>query len=740
VLVATRQTTQHPLDTAALGEALLAAITTFPGLLGADIETTDVAPAASQREADVLAGLSPVLTEGATLTDRGAVTWASGPTPLALGSVTALVKARLPWDLVDVPDGAPARLVDPLDRLPIDPVVALLIRWRMFPQLAALADGDPAPVVLDERQRKVIHQLAGRWSDGYQATSVAALRGLLADAVVRADGTAGFAVRRYIEDRYHELRATEPGALDLLAWAAGPDAKMTLGRRLGILDAARQQIPAELSRPSATWLLSDTVRALNTLGKRSSHELTAVTPALARQVTGELSPAGQPVDAADLRDAGLPAAPVTPGTTVFATWLVGLHPPGSRASIGAQVLGDALGRAVREHLPVTNRDGTPDERVVNVKALLLGTAQSLPNAETQRRELFTIDRPPVLDRVTAEVSQVPTGCTPEESDELLEALITAQVPDDAAAVMVVPTGPKAVVLPLVRAARRVAAMRGVPLFLRELSPPSDGSEAGTHLWPTLAEGDLPLLVAAREALAGLEMDVAWRLLSATSVADPLAAQCRELTNAITCRLPHDPASWPAHLLSLTPDHAARTRGLLPERLRLVRASLGTTGQPATRIRYLMLAASAVEVTVGNVDPSQDGRTAFEPFKDHLTTLAADTSPGPTPDAAAVFLVLDAARNHIPITHGQHADPDAAVRVAVGDVARHLRRPLPKLRHRLIDVPTLIDATVDAARHLFAEAPGSEGALTRQHASLLTQLSGEIGRREALGGTARKPGQ
>jgi len=56
-----------------------------------------------------------------------------------LASVTALVGAGVSWVFVDVPVTGIARVVDPLLGVTPDPVVALLIRWRMFRSLADLA-------------------------------------------------------------------------------------------------------------------------------------------------------------------------------------------------------------------------------------------------------------------------------------------------------------------------------------------------------------------------------------------------------------------------------------------------------------------------------------------------------------------------------------------------------------------------------------------------------------------------
>jgi hypothetical protein len=785
VLVATRQTQHHPLDTAAAAQELCAAVERFPDLLGVPVTAADVAYVQRFGEAGVLEAVRPLLADTVRRGDRGAVTWGSGATTLALASVTALARAGLPWAFVDLPETGPARVVDPLENLEPDPVVALLVRWRMFRSLADLASGDRAPLRLDRPQQAVVERLARRWEQAHQEVTAEALRGLVADAVVRGDGTSGFAVRRYIEARYHELRAGEPGAVDLLEWAEEHGSGRLLGQRLERLcrPQTRSRLPAgELDRDSATWLLSGTTTALNRLGKRSSHELRAVSPKLAQQAAKALAvvPAARlipaagvdpaaganpavsvdtavGVDAAELTSVGLPPAPVMPGLTVFAAWVVGAHlRKGDDPTIGAQLVADELGSLVRDHLGVTDqvgpehrggpterRGGEESRRVVDLRVLLIATPDSAVAAETQRRELSTPPWPGLFQRVNAVVEVLPLGLSPAQAQDRVEAAVAGQISrispssrasTDLGAVVVVPTGLKELALPLVRAVRREGARRGVPMFLRELTS-AEGSGPGVHLWPALADGDLPLLVAAREAVAELELDLAWRLLSATSVADSLAVRYRELRNAFVCADVDDPDSWPPGLPSPVPDRVERTLGLLSERLRLVRAVLagaeGSTPSAPVRIRHLMLAAAALEATVGRVHPRRDGRVTLGPVRDKLHQLATEKrSRRSQRDAAYPLLVLDTARNDIPITHGQQADPDAAVRAAAATVAAETGTPSPSLRARLTDVPSLIEATADAADQLFTPAPGTCGTLEGLWRALGTQLNYEINERDS----------
>lgn len=797
VLLATKQRKQHGLDTVAAAGAVRAALRRFPDLLGIAVPAVDVARVERLDEQAVLEAVGPILAEDGGREDRGAVTWGPGATQLALAAATALAQAGIPWGFVDVPKEGRARVVDPLLEVDPDPVVALLLRWRMFRSLEDLSGGERAPVRLTAEQRDVVAGLARRWERGHEEVAVDALRGLVADAVVRGDGTAGFAVRRYVEARYQEWRAGEPGAVDLLAWARDNGSGPELGRRLEYLRGpqAREQLPPdELDRPSAGWLLGEAPSALNNLGKNSSHQLRAVPPELAQKVARELGPApggttGEHDDGERLRRVGLPEAPVMPGLTVFVTWVVGRRPgphgpAAERATIGAQVLAEELGQQVRDHLGIPRGSGTARENQdaraqgpVGLQVLLLATPDSEEEAEAQKRELGAMAKPPLFNarNVKSRVEVIPSEASAEEIEQRLEALVTEQTglvaqhgavaSSGLGAVVVVPTGLKNLVLPLVRAAWRESARRGVPLFLRELAG-RDGQAPQMHRWPTMTAGDLPLLVAAREAADGLELDVAWRLLSATSLAGSLAVRYRELRNAFVCDEADDPDSWPERLPAPVPNRVERTVGLLGERLRMVRDALAhasapaqTGGRglsPAVRTRYLMLAAATVEATVAATSP-RSGKRVLADFRLAVGALAPEMSGESWDVAVRPLLVLDAARNAIPITHGAEGDPDEAVRKAAASVekveaapaeggaetsaSRGGRRDRSAPGNQLTDVPSLIEAAASAADSLFTLAPGAPGILQDLHTELGAQLNREIQDRAASrpGGSAGRVG-
>src|SRR5690606_33159212 len=160
------------------------------------------------RESDVVATLGKRLA-AATEYREAFVTWGSGSTALTLDALTALSHANLRWRLVTTTPGW-SEIIDLLAQLDVDPVVGVLLRWRMFGTLDRLASDGPPGVKLTDAQRRLIRAAAHRRAAGMQSQDAGALRAVVADAAVRRDGTAGLAVRRYIPARYRELRATDP--------------------------------------------------------------------------------------------------------------------------------------------------------------------------------------------------------------------------------------------------------------------------------------------------------------------------------------------------------------------------------------------------------------------------------------------------------------------------------------------------------------------------------------------------
>jgi hypothetical protein len=269
----------------------------------------------------------------------------------------------------------------------------------------------------------------------------------------------------------------------------------------------------------------------------------------------------------------------------------------------------------------------------------------------------------------------------------------------------------------------------VPLFLREMST-RPGQSAGMHMWPTLVGGDRPLLVAAREAVETLELDVAWRLLEASSHAHTLGEPCRRLAAAFACRNPQDGKEWPH-----SPDPApsatrlGRSLGMAAQRLRLVRDACARAKSPAEVVRYLVLAAGTVEVSVrdAGITPGIPSSKAFGDYRRNLERIAREPRTRPRhAEAAQVLLILNTARDRAPVTHGPGNDPDTAVRRAVADLTTTWSATADRLRASITNVPTLLDAALSAQEMLSGQLPGHDHAsLTSLHESLTGNISAAI---------------
>ncbi|MFV2022352.1 hypothetical protein [Micromonospora sp. LOL_023] len=155
-------------------------------------------------------------------TDRACVVWGSGSTQTVLGALDAVITSGLRWSLIRIePTVAPGHAVyDPTAGLPIDPVVPLLRRWRYHDLLRALVDA--GQLSLTAEQRRVVDAEADHFGRAYVAPNADRMRAVMAAALMRGDDSSGFAVRAYVAQRYHELRAADGSPLDLLTEAAGP--------------------------------------------------------------------------------------------------------------------------------------------------------------------------------------------------------------------------------------------------------------------------------------------------------------------------------------------------------------------------------------------------------------------------------------------------------------------------------------------------------------------------------------
>lgn len=666
------------------------------------------------------------------------VTWGSGATMLTMGALTALSQANLRWRLVTTfPEWS--EIVDPLEDLDVDPVIGVLVRWRMFAALDRLASHDPPRVQLTEAQRELIRAAADRHRAGLEAQDAPALRAVVADAVVRRDGTAGLAVRRYIPARYRELRATEPPTdqptRDLLEYAEENCPRRPLGHQFRWLDERKEKgdavVLAAAGLPSTSWLfhrrrgkeiekppyeppLASVVDALQEIGK-NSHTLCFPDPAYARILGKHLSCFD--VDGYGWSNSGLPQPPLSPPDTVLAVWLAGSYDKPNSQSVGTQIASRAVPGAIRDYIDVE----------VRTQAAIFGVPD-------------TPDEPGSLDRAGQDArllsdagfdAWVHSIDVKQPDPAAVEGEIEKHITSDTAALLLIPTGKKELLLALLHAMRRIGAKHGIPLFVRQNADPSPGDDyTAVYQWPALTGGDLPLLMAAQEALHSLELDVAWRLLAASAIDPTVTDQARRLAAAFACRDPMNPDQWPASDDS-PPNLHGRTWGMAAQRMALVKNALARAATPADRTRLLVLAAGALEASIAASNPGQRSPGAeYRKFRDELRKRVRQHRGTREAENALVLLLLDEARNQAPITHGSAPDPDTAIADAIAFLTKkHSLTPadtatLPR------DLATLLDRAVEAAPTLRLGRPDLPDGLIDLHRRIETQITKAINDRTA----------
>src|SRR5690606_3605853 len=112
--------------------------------------------------------------------------------------------------------------------------------------------------------------------------------------------------------------------------------------------------------------------------------------------------------------------------------------------------------------PVRSYLGVPRDDLLPLGALIFGTSsRTAEAAKALAVDLRAEDRP-------TSAATIDDDLPHEQQQQWMECVLNDHLGDDAGAIVVIPTGPKWYVLPLLHAAQRVAAARGVPLYLRQL--------------------------------------------------------------------------------------------------------------------------------------------------------------------------------------------------------------------------------------------------------------------------------
>ena len=626
--------TNHTSDVA---HAIRDALARVPALYGRAFDSPTVVEisdldGSGLSERAVVAALRDHLVAGPA--NRAMVTWGSGSTQLAFGAIEAATVAGVPWTLLGLTerDGTTGELAPDLASDGLDPIVPLLRRWRFHDALARMAE--LSTLGLTDEQRQVLRDAATARHRAHTAPTAAGLRLLVSDVLAKRDVTGAFTIRRYVLARYHELRDQQsPPPLDLEAWATaqwrrrmgqGGNRRPELGELLALVRRASATGPAgvreSLGQPSGQWLVSDAATALNKAGQ-ATHRMTSIHDNHLRCIRGHLDG----LSSAGPR-AGLPDVTSAPATTAWYLRIAGRFPDAPHQRLLHDIADTGVDQPVADYLGL-GREEVPR------RFLVLGSAGvSDTVAEQMAAELADAEWTRINDTAW--------------DDTAAEALLRQRFHGDVAALVVMPTGPKAMLLPLLVAAHRFARENGVPLFLRHLT-----ERDAMHQLPLRFGAREDLLALAADALSAVELEVVARLLDACADERDLARAVRHLAAAVFCRggapAGVDPTTW---TLGLTADRLAVWARLATERF-----DAGHT------TRAVFGAFAGVECGV-RFAPSlgDDPKARWQTFSAGLR--------GDRHVAARLLAVLRAVRNQLPTSHGDfHHDIDELVRTTMTDV-------------------------------------------------------------------------
>lgn len=727
VLVATTGTLPTATGTLPTANALAQALSQVPDVFNREL-TVAVVPvegtehSAGLAEDEVAAALTPYLDQ-ADENDHVLITWGSGSTQLTLGLVEAAIQARLRWLLVNILSPVPAERyvrLDPSEGLTVvDPLVPLVRRWRYHDLLAELVDKGETTVT--EELRQEVQAARKRWREAHVRPTAENLRSLMTDALMRGDATSGFAVRAYVLKQYQQLLKQEnPPQLDLESWAQRKHSKAqrkrgkaqekrgtpTLGEILKLIGEERVNPKVNRSKVSTSgrWLSfhNKTVEILNTAGKQSSHKLAPPPAKLRRSLREHL--AAVPADESLVSD----PTELLPAMGAWYVTIVGKNAtqPKKRPHPLQEVAESGADPEVASYLGVKNP--TPEDRR-DQRYLVLGTDKGSEHDAvelTHRVNAASGSEVAVADTVPA------PAATPPFDTETAYALLRdhfQRVRTDVGALVLVPTGPKPLVLPLLMAGLRLAAEEGIPLFLRQLA------SNGMHLLPVRFGADHVLLGLARHALDILELDVAARLLGSCNARDELAGRADQLSRALRCADPEHGANWPPQL-PCTWSRQDRATGLVAQRVDMWAELAKTHQDPAHGVRAVMGAHAVLESSIRSTQPKQPGENypgdeAWKLFtkKNKLRCEHRDHH-------AQALCALSIVRNKQPISHGDGLVQDLSVMISqtLGS-----RRP--------VSVAQLLCLVTAALRDRFGDVCTGNG--TPSLSTLLAQLRADVGKAE-----------
>ncbi|MBL8924637.1 MAG: hypothetical protein JNM77_00150 [Pseudonocardia sp.] len=485
VLLATSTRTAS-VPTEPIAESLRRGLTACPTIFGSRVVAVKPLLASGFAEAAVAGLVRNALWSEAGPPGDAVLTWGSGSTSLHLAVAAGIVEAGVALRLRS--STAAGRDVTLAPRPGTAPLVPWLLRLGYPDQVGVLArrgvlDPPPGADVLAqaaEAARRLDRVGRGRGD----ATDLAEwVRG----DVRRLDATAGMALRAWVEAEYRRRRADD-GVLDLLDRARAHDSKVrTLGEVLGVLARAPADPAgrAAWEAPSGRWLRSPRVSRINRAARHSAHEAAPLSPRVL----------------ADLR-AELPAPPgplALPTGEVAVIWTAGTS---GHAPYGDTLLSRPLGAALLRHC------GRPPEGRLELSCLVLGTDEATGSLPVAREQVEALTAPgPHHAAVRARAVAVASRSETVAQEAVTAAL--AEVAPGVDAVVVVPIGPKELVLGALLAALQHGQARAVPVLLAGTDRAA--TEAEYHRVVPYLTADPQLARLAERALRRLELGTAARL-------------------------------------------------------------------------------------------------------------------------------------------------------------------------------------------------------------------------------------
>jgi hypothetical protein len=500
-----------------VADGLKAAFTAQPVVLGPRVATVRIVTATGFDDDGVAGSVRDAL-DGSGV--PVVMSWGSGSTGIALGTLAGVVEAGRPWSLRDSFD--PARTMSLLPEATTSALAPWLLRLGYPGRVVELSrsgrfdpPADPEVVEFAERSAALLADLT-RGRRGHEV-----LAEFVRCELRRRDHGAALAVRSWLEARYRAYvsqdRKRGKPAVDLLRLVRRRYGEIPLGEAIGRLKSLRndRDVVAALGTPSGRWLLAE-AKPVNERVKDRAHRGGLLPPATVTRIERLV------------REGTTRFGPST-GVVRF-VWPVGT--PSRHAPPYAQtLLATPLDARILTH---TGRAGASE---VELHATLLTSSpESAAFAAAQREQL---DAAPEsgFSRIRTDVVAVgdqPRGPAVATAAASVRAALDAHSPQPDV-VVVAPVGPKPVVAAAFAAAVEYGREHAIPVLVE--CTDLDRTSVGYHRVGAYLGADDTLADLALNAARQLDLDTAARLLDLGSPAlraagVPVRALARDIADAV----------------------------------------------------------------------------------------------------------------------------------------------------------------------------------------------------------------